>query len=85
MRIRELAGVLVASHVAHAGRHRERTVGRSVCSGGCHAFVTNEIGLISEATFEGQQIVYNGEVGGQVSTGPMPAGGYVVTSAEWCY
>lgn len=49
------------------------------------AFVANEIGLLSEATFEGQQILYEDEVVGRLSVTSVPAGGYLVTSAEWCY
>lgn len=48
-------------------------------------FVAYERGLLAEATFEGQEIIYEGEVVGEVSVDPMPAGGYRVTSAEWCY
>lgn len=48
-------------------------------------FVASGGEFLSDATFEGQQIIYEGEVVGRMSVSSRPAGGYVVTSAEWCY
>lgn len=49
------------------------------------AFVADGDDFLADATFEGQQIFYEGEVVGRLSISSMPAGGYLVTSAEWCY
>lgn len=49
------------------------------------AFVMDGDDFLANATFEGQQIIYEGEVVGRMSVSSMPAGGYLVTSAEWCY
>ncbi|MFN2344424.1 MAG: hypothetical protein ABR616_01745 [Dermatophilaceae bacterium] len=49
------------------------------------AFVASGGEFLANATFQGQQIRYEGEVVGRMSVRSMPAGGYLVTSAEWCY
>lgn len=49
------------------------------------AFVGSGNSFLANATFEGQQIFYEGEVVGRISVSSLPAGGYLVTSAEWCY
>ncbi len=49
------------------------------------AFVASGGDFLADATFQGQQIRYQGEVVGRMSVRSMPAGGYLVTSAEWCY
>ena len=49
------------------------------------AFVASGGDFLADATFEGQQILYDGEVVGRLSVSTRPAGGYLVTSAEWCY
>jgi len=49
------------------------------------AFVANENGFLADVTFDGEQIVYQDEVVGQVVVRSMPAGGHLVTSAQWCY
>lgn len=49
------------------------------------AFVADGDDLLADATIEGQQILYGDEVVGRLSVSSMPAGGYLVTSAEWCY
>jgi hypothetical protein len=49
------------------------------------AFVASGGDFLANATFHGQQIRYDGEVVGRMSVRSMPAGGYLVTSAEWCY
>ncbi len=49
------------------------------------AFVADGDDFLADATFEGQQILHEGEVVGRLSVSSMPAGGYLVTSAEWCY
>ena len=49
------------------------------------AFVADGDDFLADATIEGQQILSQGEVVGRLSVSSMPAGGYLVTSAEWCY
>ena len=49
------------------------------------AFVAGGDAFLAAATVEGQQTLYEGEVVGRLSVRSMPAGGYLVTSAEWCY
>lgn len=48
-------------------------------------FVADGDDFLADATIEGQQIMYEGEPVGRLSVSSLPAGGYLVTSAEWCY
>lgn len=41
--------------------------------------------FLADVTFDGERIIYQGEVVGQVVVSSTSEGGYVVTSAEWCY
>lgn len=49
------------------------------------AFIADGDDFLADATIEGQQILYEGEVVGRLSVSSLPAGGYLVTSAQWCY
>gem|GEM_PF-4416581 len=48
-------------------------------------FVANGDDFLATATIKGQQILYEGEVVGRLVVSSLPAGGYLVTNAEWCY
>lgn len=41
--------------------------------------------LLARMLLQGPQILYAGEVVGRLLVSSMPAGGYLVTSAEWGY
>lgn len=41
--------------------------------------------ILEQTTIEGRQIKYEGEVVGRISVRTAPAGGFYVSSAEWCY
>lgn len=49
------------------------------------AFLADGDDFLADAAIEGQQILYEGEEVGRLSVSSLPAGGYLVTSAEWCY
>lgn len=76
-----LAGLCSDMDVAWA----EDEPGLDTADEAIEAFVATGDDFLADATFEGQQILYEGEVVGRLSVRSMPAGGYLVTSAEWCY
>ncbi len=76
-----LAGFCEEMEVALA----EGEPGRDTAEEAIESFVANESGFLAEVSFDGEQIIYEGEVVGRMSVRSMPVGGHLVASAEWCY